>query len=74
MENKLKIKFDKEQMRRSCYFAVENEARKGTPLLNKDGSLLTKEQMLNDNIKLFEENQNFIKDAYEITQKSKRKI
>lgn len=55
-----KLKYDKDQMRRVCNFAIDNESRKGTPAINDDGSPMTKDQLFKKNIDLFE-NPVFIK-------------
>jgi hypothetical protein len=51
----MKLKFDKEAMKKTCHFAIESEQKKGNPILNDDGTLMTKDQCYQENLKLFED-------------------
>lgn len=65
-----KLKFDKEEIRKTCYFAIENEKRKGNTPINKDGSKLTKEQYFQESLELLD-NPSFIADIEKILKRGR---
>lgn len=65
-----KLKYDKDELIRVCTFAFRNESKKGTPLIDRDGTELTLEKCIQEHIDLFEKNENFIRDFEKLTKKS----